>query len=136
LAGVSRRTIDYYTKLGLLKPLRSESQYRYYTAESLLRLKLIEGMKKQRYTLEEIKQRIDLPEDSNPPKEAKNQGTLDVNFLKDQFKMLETQLAQLQPLVNNTDANQAALVTKQVLMQSMTVIQSLILYINEAAPFI
>jgi len=136
LAGVSRRTIDYYTNLGLLKPLRSESHYRYYTEESLWRLKLIEGMKKQRYTLEEIKQRLDLLESGNQPKETKHQGTLDINFLKEQFKMLEGQLAQLQPLVNSTDVNQAALITKQVVMQSMAVIQSLILYINEAVPFI
>lgn len=136
MAGVSRRTIDYYTKLGLLKPLRSESQYRYYTVESLLRLRIIEGMKKQRYTLEEIKQRIDILDSGSLPAEANNKGTLDVNFLKDQFKMLEGQLAQLQPLLNNSDTNQTTLVTRQALMKSMSIIQTLIVYINEAAPFI
>ncbi|MEW6064947.1 MerR family transcriptional regulator [Desulforamulus profundi] len=137
LAGVSRRTIDYYTNLGLLKPARWESKYRYYSQDSLLRLKLIESMKNQRLTLDEIKERIEALDYalSRGTKQSQRRS-LDIDYLKGQFKQLETQLAQLQPMVSNMDANQAAVATKQVLMQSMTVIQSLLLYINEVSPFI
>ncbi|MCD1259075.1 MerR family transcriptional regulator [Paenibacillus athensensis] len=56
LADVSTRTIDYYTKLGLLEPeKRSDTNYRLYSDETLARLKRIESMKKDKYTLEEIK---------------------------------------------------------------------------------
>ncbi len=54
-AGVSRRTVDYYTRLGLLEPAcRSEGNYRLYPAEAAERLRLIQEMKRQHYTLEEI----------------------------------------------------------------------------------
>ncbi|AEG60047.1 MerR family transcriptional regulator [Desulforamulus ruminis] len=138
LAGVSKRTIDYYTNLSLLKPVRSESNYRYYHQDSLLRLKLIEGMKKQRFTLDEIKERMSVLDQSFLSGETgKNKpASIDVNFLKEQFKQLEIQLAQLQPVMSGMDAKQAALVTRQALMQSLAVIQSLLLYLNETAPFI
>ncbi|OPX85950.1 MAG: Mercuric resistance operon regulatory protein [Pelotomaculum sp. PtaB.Bin013] len=60
MAGVSKRTVDYYTNLGLLEPVRSARNYRYYTEEALIRLKLIEGLKEKRLTLEEIKERLNL----------------------------------------------------------------------------
>ncbi len=56
LSEVSPRTIDYYTKLGLIQPeKRSDTNYRYYSDETLARLKRIEMMKREKYTLEEIK---------------------------------------------------------------------------------
>ncbi|NRF90777.1 MerR family transcriptional regulator [Paenibacillus frigoriresistens] len=56
LADVSSRTIDYYTKLNLIEPeKRSDTNYRLYSHETLTRLKRIESMKNEKYTLEEIK---------------------------------------------------------------------------------
>ncbi|MFC5451713.1 MerR family transcriptional regulator [Paenibacillus aestuarii] len=56
LADVSPRTIDYYTKLGLIEPeKRSDKNYRLYSDETFNRLKRIETMKNEKYTLEEIK---------------------------------------------------------------------------------
>lgn len=56
LSEVSPRTIDYYTKIGLIDPeTRSDTNYRLYSDETLMRLKRIEIMKKDKYTLEEIK---------------------------------------------------------------------------------
>ncbi|WNR43185.1 MerR family transcriptional regulator [Paenibacillus roseipurpureus] len=56
LADVSPRTIDYYTKLNLIEPeKRSDTNYRLYSDETLSRLKRIESMKNEKYTLEEIK---------------------------------------------------------------------------------
>ncbi|WP_235695501.1 hypothetical protein [Desulforamulus hydrothermalis] len=93
-------------------------------------------MKKQRYTLEEIKQTLDNWDNGKLLPESRYQTAVNINFLKEQFSMLEGQLAQLQPLVNSKDVNQAALITKQVVMQSMAVIQSLIIYFNETVPFV
>lgn len=56
LSKVSPRTVDYYTKLGLIHPeKRSDTNYRLYSDETLTRLKRIESMKREKYTLEEIK---------------------------------------------------------------------------------
>ncbi|MFH5185470.1 MerR family transcriptional regulator [Paenibacillus sp. TAB 01] len=56
VSNVSPRTIDYYTKLGLIEPeTRSDTNYRLYSDETLTRLKRIETMKREKYTLEEIK---------------------------------------------------------------------------------
>ncbi|MEG6523184.1 MerR family transcriptional regulator [Desulfotomaculum sp. 1211_IL3151] len=135
LAGVSRRTIDYYTNLGLLKPERAESGYRYYTEDCLLLLKLIESMKNQRLTLDEIKGRIgDLT--SNLQGVIGKPHGLDLQFLKQQFKLLENQMAELQPLVNNIESGQGVVATRVVLMRSMTLMQSLILYLSEVTPYL
>lgn len=137
LAGVSRRTIDYYTNLGLLSTVRSENNYRYYSHEDLIRLKLIESMKMQRYTLEEIKEILNFL-DVNQEREGKNikKGAVNIDFLKEQLKQLEVQLSQLQPATANLDANQASLLSKQIFLKSMTLMQAMIMYINEIAPMI
>ncbi len=58
-AGVSERTIDYYTKLGLIDPEeRTEKNYRLYSSETLTRLERIVQMKQEKYSLDEIKQSL------------------------------------------------------------------------------
>ncbi len=42
---VTKRTVDYYTNIGLLKAERSASNYRFYNEEALKRLYLIEKLK-------------------------------------------------------------------------------------------
>jgi len=135
LAGVSRRTIDYYTNLGLLKPVRSESNYRYYSGETLVRLKLIEGMKKKRLTLEEIGERLNLleygPVDGV---EERRSGAVNIDFLLEQIRQFENQLARLQPVAAGPEANKGVLPTRQALVQSIALLHSLMQYISEMAP--
>jgi MerR family copper efflux transcriptional regulator len=59
-SGLLVTTIRYYTKIGLLKADgTTPGQYNLYNEESALaRLKKIEGLKKQRYTLDEIKKEM------------------------------------------------------------------------------
>jgi len=125
LAGVSKRTVDYYTNIGLLTPLPSEKKYRYYSEETLARLKLIESMKKQRFTLEEIKQQLDLLD------VEKADSSASLHLLKGQMKQLEGQLVQLQEAMVNLDPNKSTAATKQLLFQGMTLVQSLMLYLEE-----
>lgn len=137
LAGVSRRTIDYYTNLGLLKPVRSESNYRYYTQDALVRLKIIEVMKSERFTLDEIKDRFNVLDESAPPmKKEKHGQAVTLDNLFQEFKELERQLMQLQPNLKNMDANQASLLTKQVMLRSMSLMQALVIYISELTPYV
>ncbi|MBO8171273.1 MAG: MerR family transcriptional regulator [Bacillaceae bacterium] len=67
-ADVSTRTIDYYTNLGLIQPVqRSSGNYRLYSEDCLVTLKMIERLKKEKYSLREIKEKLasvkDIPDD-------------------------------------------------------------------------
>lgn len=137
LAGVSRRTVDYYTKLGLLKPVKFENNYRYYSGEALIRLKLIEGMKekKKKLTLEEIRERLRLLDDYMPGLDGENKySCISIGILKEQVKQLEERLSQLQPALAGLEKSQATQLTRQVFLQSLSIIQTLMLYIGEISP--
>lgn len=141
MAGITKRTIDYYTSLDLLKPVRSDSNYRYYTEETLVRLKLIEDMKMKRFTLEEIKEQMNLLDGNLSEIKMENEcGMVNKEFLKEKVKHLEKQLEnkifEIQPMIANLDSSQAALSTKQALLQSLTLIQTMVLYINEIISFL
>lgn len=59
LAGVSQRTVDYYTRLELISPLkRTEGNYRIYDESAVRRLRLIKAMQAQRVPLSEIAARL------------------------------------------------------------------------------
>ncbi|MGI5836794.1 MAG: MerR family transcriptional regulator [Chloroflexota bacterium] len=59
LAGVSPRTIDYYTQVGLLQACcRSEGNYRLYDTQALDRLKVIRAYKEQGLQLVAIQARL------------------------------------------------------------------------------
>ena len=60
LSGISVRTLHYYDKIGLLKPLnRTEAGYRYYGEKELLRLQQILFFKELDFPLKEICELID-----------------------------------------------------------------------------
>lgn len=58
ISNLSKRTIDYYTKMGLLQCERSSSNYRFYEKTALDDLEFIEECKKINMPLEEIGQRL------------------------------------------------------------------------------
>ncbi|WP_238456460.1 MerR family transcriptional regulator [Desulfotruncus arcticus] len=126
--------MDYYTNLGLLEPVRSESNYRFYTDKSLLQLKIIEVLKTNRLTLEEIK--LHLSQLNEEPSLSHDSGngncSVTIDLLKKQFKQIESQLAQLQPAAAaSLDANQAVQIRNKIMVQGITLVQSLLVYLNE-----
>lgn len=63
LAGVSIRTLRYYDKIGLLKPIdQAESNYRYYGKDELYRLQQILFYKELDFELKKIKKLLDDPD--------------------------------------------------------------------------
>lgn len=63
LAGVSVRTLHYYDEVGLLKPQsRSESGYRYYGEEAVVRLQQIMFFRELGFNLEEIRKIVSSPD--------------------------------------------------------------------------
>ena len=60
IAEVSIETLRYYEKMGLILPNRTENGYRIYTEDSLARLAFIKRSKEAGFTLEEIRQTLQL----------------------------------------------------------------------------
>jgi len=64
IAGVSKRTIDYYTNLNLLKPSRSDTGYRLFELSDVEQLDKISHLKGKGFSLEEINEKLAFPDTS------------------------------------------------------------------------
>ena len=59
LCGVSTRTVDYYTRVGLLEPAaRTDGNFRLYEPEAATRLSQVKELQQRRLSLEEIRDRL------------------------------------------------------------------------------
>lgn len=64
-AGVNIETLRYYENIGVIpEPFRSESGYRLYTEEAIQRIRFVKVMQKLGFTLQEIKELLDIKMDS------------------------------------------------------------------------
>jgi MerR family transcriptional regulator, copper efflux regulator len=89
--GVSKHTIRFYEKAGLLQTdmaARGENNYRQYTEVAIEQLNFINGAKTLGFTLKEIKQ-IMADWDSTSPEQA-------VNLIQLKLEQIEGQIEQLQ----------------------------------------
>jgi MerR family transcriptional regulator, copper efflux regulator len=100
---VSKRTIDYYTSIGLLSAERSKSNYRIYSDESLKDLKFIEECKSLHYPLDEIKRKLDMKKDKNIREAEVEKHVMAVT---QQMKQLQNDLFDLIPILENLDEQQ------------------------------
>lgn len=110
---VSKRTIDYYTSMGLLRAERSKSNYRIYSDESLIDLKFIEECKSLHYPLDEIKRKLEM-------KKAKNirgsEVEEHVKAVNQQIKQLGSDLFDLLPILDNLNEQQKEKFTNNLSM--------------------
>lgn len=95
LAGVSPRTIDYYTQMGLIsEAARSNGKHRLYCEKALQTIKLIKELQKQHYSLEEICALLkEHNQDNLADKMLHIRNTLD---------QLQTELTSLYPSLQNS----------------------------------
>jgi MerR family transcriptional regulator, copper efflux regulator len=128
LSSVSPRTIDYYTKLGLLMPdKRSEKNYRLYSDETLARLKRIEDMKKEKYTLEEIKESLDKWQKVSRSEVV----TEKLTSLQLHLKQLEREVKELSPLLSQMKPKQAKNLFNNLATQSAACIEALLILLGK-----
>lgn len=122
VANVSKRTIDYYTSIGLLRAQRSKSNYRIYTQQALEDLKFIEECKNLHIPLEEIKRKIEIKQ-----LEEVQEGELKKHILSvtQQMKQLQNDLNVLIPLIENMDGHQADSFSKLLNSEGKVLIRSL-----------
>ncbi|MEC1261749.1 MerR family transcriptional regulator [Bacillus swezeyi] len=120
-AGVTKRTVDYYTNLGLLTPIRSCSNYRYYDEAALKRLKFITDCKQQRLALSDIKLRLE----NQFPSSVVNDDeigslTTEIDHVNDHISVIINRLERLNP-------DERKILKSRLSPDKMTVIQSFML---------
>jgi len=99
LLGVSPRTIDFYTRQGLLhpaQPVRGHG-YRYYTGEDRRRVSLIKQLQDNKFSLQEIRQVLD------------SSSRKDVSSAVETMEKMALDLKRLQNLVKNTRSSASRL---------------------------
>ena len=119
MANVTKRTVDYYTNLGLLKAERSASNYRYYSVGELERLRRIEGYKRDNLSLEDIKELLKKDKEATSAIEEKGLQ------LKNKMDGLNEELQEFISLIEK-DGKSELLLKKQISRESMALIQSLL----------
>ncbi|WLR51686.1 MerR family transcriptional regulator [Bacillus tianshenii] len=127
LSDVSKRTIDYYTKIGLLDCQRSETGYRYFSEEAIEDIKFIEQCKKMHMTLEEIKQRKCVLQSSEFDEAVVLQH---IEHMKDEMGHLETELKEMYRMIKNLDESERKVILNHLSPQMLGLVQSLALFIG------
>ncbi|MBU8732655.1 MULTISPECIES: MerR family transcriptional regulator [Cytobacillus] len=122
IANVSKRTIDYYTSIGLIKAKRSKSNYRIYSEEVLSDLRFIEECKLLHLPLEEIKRKLEMK-----TKREIQTGEVEkhINAVTLQIKQLHQEIAVLMPLINTLDDEQKHGFSKKLTTESTALLRSL-----------
>lgn len=111
LANVSRRTIDYYTQLGLLNYEKTGSRYRYYTEDALIRLDMIGRYKEQNMPLTEIKERLEVWSDT--PIDS-GEVLAKIDKISSTLQDLEREIIELKPLLEQLDEQQVKFAVQQL----------------------
>lgn len=130
-AGISERTIDYYTKLGLINPeKRTLKNYRLYSHETLTTLKRINQLKQEKYTLEEIKDMLERWRTVAEESEVTDKLTQ----LEIQIQKLEREVNEINPLLKELKPNQARAALSNILPKGAACIESLQILLNHFTP--
>lgn len=129
-AEVSERTIDYYTKLGLISPeSRTQTNYRLYSSETLNRLERINEMKREKYSLEEIREKLKHWEKLTGEEVSEKLSSLEIHM-----QQLEREVKELQPIISKMPPNQAKRAFADLMPQSLACIEALRIILNQG-PF-
>jgi MerR family copper efflux transcriptional regulator len=127
-SNVSKRTIDYYTKLGLLECERSESNYRFYTKEAIEDIKFIEQCKKMHMTLNEIKQRYDIRKSSKLDEEViLNQ----IEHVKNEVDYLQTELKEIYDVLEKLNDKERKSIVNKLSPQMLALFPALAIFLDK-----
>ncbi len=127
LCDVSKRTVDYYTKIGLLQCERSDTNYRFYGKDAIEDIRFIEQCKEMQMTLKQIEQRLLVKKSNQVDTEMiSNQ----VREVMDRMTYLSAELEDIHESVEKLDASTQMKIKKSLSPQTVALIQSLLLYSN------
>jgi len=129
ISGISPRTIDYYTGLGLLAPVkRSDGNYRLYDDETLERIRRIEHLKAQKFTLEEIKEQFAALNRVTPNEHVSRK----LADLQTHLTQLERQVKELEPVLDQLKPQQVKRLFRAISPQTAAVIEALLLLLGKS----
>jgi MerR family transcriptional regulator, copper efflux regulator len=125
LKNISKRTIDYYTQIGLLNPIRTNSNYRLYGDECIQVLNMVEHYKNLNMPLEEIKSSIELFKSDNMIDRQKvekhvEQITSIMQHLKEEINVME-------PILQKLNHQQKEMLVNKLSTEGRTLAQALLL---------
>ncbi|WP_261380765.1 MerR family transcriptional regulator [Neobacillus bataviensis] len=123
IAHVSKRTIDYYTSIGLLKADRSKSNYRIYSDEALDDLKFIEECKCLHFPLDEIKRKLEMRKAKNL---QESEVEKHVSAVTQQMRQLHSDLFDLIPILEKLDEDQKEKLTSNLSLLRTVLMESLL----------
>lgn len=106
---VSVETIRYYESLNLLNaPVRNESKYRIYSADSAKRIQFVRNMQALGFRLSEIKELLDLKlESKSQCNKVRSRVNLKLSEIRDKIlvlKKLESSLLEIQKICESAKA--------------------------------
>ncbi|MCM3725558.1 MerR family transcriptional regulator [Neobacillus cucumis] len=120
---MSKRTIDYYTSIGLLKAERSKSNYRIYSDEALDDLKFIEECKCLHFPLDEIKRKLEMRKAKNL---RESEVEKHVSAVTQQMRQLHSDLFDLIPILEKLDEDQKEKLTSNLSLLRTVLMKSLL----------
>ncbi|QSF46813.1 MerR family transcriptional regulator [Paenibacillus tianjinensis] len=130
-ANISERTIDYYTKLGLIAPeSRSMKNYRLYSHETLIALERINQLKQEKYTLEEIKSMMTKWNSATPETDVSDKLVL----LELQMQRLEREVKALEPMISGLKPVQAKRALAALIPQGVACMEAIRLLLTQGPP--
>jgi MerR family copper efflux transcriptional regulator len=128
LSGVSPRTIDYYTGLGLLAPAkRSSGNYRLYDHETLNRIRRIEHLKAQKFSLEEIRDRFAAISRVTPDAKVSQK----LAELQTHLTQIERDVKELEPVLDQLKPQQAKRLFRAITPQTAAAVEALLLLLGK-----
>jgi MerR family transcriptional regulator, copper efflux regulator len=122
---VSKRTIDYYTRIGLLECTRSNSNYRYYDGSALKNLKVIEQCQQMHMTLGEIKQRLTLKKVKSIDDKAFEEQ---VEHIKNEMAHLNGEIKDILQVADNLGEEDKKKILNRISPQAAALLQSLVMF--------
>lgn len=92
---VTARTLRYYEEIGLLTPIRTETNQRQYNKKEIAKLKLITRGKRYNFSLEEIKEMVLL---FDIDRTGKKQLTRTIEYGENKIKEIDARIQELQEI--------------------------------------
>jgi len=129
-AKVSRRTIDFYTRIGLLNAVRSDGNYRLYNKECVERLQLIQELKEKKFSLGEIRKVFELAEDPDEGEVLQR-----VEHVRELMLTLEREIAQLKPELSQLLVKKKSVNTQLMVAQGLALAHTILLVLRESSLF-
>ena len=122
VTGITKRTIDYYTNLGILKAERSPSNYRFYNSQSIESIHKIEEMKSSGMSLQEIKNYFH--------QATLSKSEIDFQELRIQMITLQNEVSSILDKIEHEEPSKRDLIKRKISTESIALMQTLTLLIT------